>query len=140
MNFRPFFQWGNVYLSINIPESFSKVDAANGDVGAAFPRSKAWLELSDLGRWAGLIPIQPGCGLAATLVLDLARVRALAPSAVEFLRQGQALAAVGGHLLALVDQDVDVLRVVQRLHPLPDHGEGGGDIGLHPRELEGSLI
>ena len=45
------------------------------------------------------------------------------------LVQAETSAAVGGHLLAPVDQHVDVVRVVQRLALAPDNGEGGGDVG-----------
>ena len=53
----------------------------------------------------------------------------LAPAALVLLVQAETSAAVGGHLLAPVDQHVDVVRVVQRLALAPDNGEGGGDVG-----------
>ena len=53
----------------------------------------------------------------------------LAPSTPVLLLQAQAGPAVAGHLLAPVDQHVDVVRVVQRLALAPDDSEGGGDVG-----------
>jgi hypothetical protein len=45
----------------------------------------------------------------------------LAPAALVFLVKAETHAAVVGHLLAAVDQHVDVVRVVQRLRLAPDH-------------------
>ena len=53
----------------------------------------------------------------------------LAPAALIFRVQTETHPAVVGHLLAPVDQHVDVVRVVQRLALAPDHGEGGGHVG-----------
>ena len=53
----------------------------------------------------------------------------LAPAALILLVQAETHPAVGGHLLAPVDQDVDVVGVVQGLALTPDHREGGGHVG-----------
>ena len=53
----------------------------------------------------------------------------LAPAALILLVQAETHPAVGGHLLAPVDQDVDVVGVVQGLALTPDHGEGRGHVG-----------
>ena len=53
----------------------------------------------------------------------------LAPSTLIFLVEAEAHPAVVGHLLAPVDQHVDVVRVVKRLRLAPDDGKGGGDVG-----------
>ena len=45
----------------------------------------------------------------------------LAPAALVLLVEAEAHAAVVGHLLAPVDQHVDVVWVVQRLRLAPDH-------------------
>ena len=58
----------------------------------------------------------------------------LAPAALIFLVQTEAHPAVVCHFLAPVDQDVDVVRVVQRLALAPDHGKRGGHVG-RPRGL-----
>ena len=53
----------------------------------------------------------------------------LAPSTPVLLLQAQAGPAVAGHLLAPVDQHVDVVGVVQGLALAPDDSEGGRHIG-----------
>ena len=53
----------------------------------------------------------------------------LAPSTLIFLVEAEAHPAVVGHLLAPVDQHVDVVRVVKGLRLAPDDGKGGGDVG-----------
>ena len=53
----------------------------------------------------------------------------LTPTTLVLLAQTETLPAVVGHLLAPVDQHVDVVRVVQGFALAPDHGEGGGDVG-----------
>ena len=53
----------------------------------------------------------------------------LAPAALILLVQTEAHPAVVGHLLAPVDQHVNVVGVVQGLALAPDHGEGGGHVG-----------
>ena len=55
--------------------------------------------------------------------------RYLAPAALVLLVQAEAHAAVVRHLLAAVDQHVDVVRVVQRLALAPDHREGRRHVG-----------
>ena len=53
----------------------------------------------------------------------------LTPSTLVLAVQTEAHPAVVGHLLAPVDQHVDVVRVVQGLALAPDHGEGGRHVG-----------
>ena len=53
----------------------------------------------------------------------------LAPAALILLVKAEAHSAVVGHLLASVDQHVDVVRVVQGLALAPDHREGRGHVG-----------
>ena len=53
----------------------------------------------------------------------------LTPSTLIFLVEAEAHPAVVGHLLAPVDQHVDVVGVVQGLRLAPDDGKGGGDVG-----------
>ena len=53
----------------------------------------------------------------------------LAPAALILLVEAEAHSAVVGHLLASVDQHVDVVRVVQGLALAPDHREGRGHVG-----------
>ena len=47
---------------------------------------------------------------------------------------------VAGHLLALVNQNVELFLVVQRLRLAPDDGKGGGDVGPPRREGELHLV
>ena len=61
--------------------------------------------------------------------------RYLAPAALVLLVQAETSAAVGGHLLAPVDQHVDVVWVVQRLTLPPDYGERGSDVGGPAQEV-----
>ena len=52
----------------------------------------------------------------------------LTPSTLVFLVKAETHPAVVGHLLAPVDQHVNVVWIVQRLRLAPDDGEGGGDV------------
>ena len=79
-----------------------------------------------------MVPVEPGGGVVAALVFDLALLGALAPAAVELLVETEALATVVRHLLTLVNQHMDLLRVVQRLGTVPYHGESRRNIGLSP--------
>ena len=60
---------------------------------------------------------------------DFLLVGSLTPSAEVFRVQGEAEAAVVGHLLAAVDEDVDVVGIIQRLGAAPNDGEHGRLIG-----------
>ena len=53
----------------------------------------------------------------------------LTPSALVLLVKAEAHPTVVRHLLAAVDQHMDVIRVVKGLGLAPDDGEGGGDVG-----------
>ena len=53
----------------------------------------------------------------------------LAPTTLVFLIQTETRPTIVGHLLATVDQDVDVVRVVQRLGLAPDDSKGCCDVG-----------
>ena len=53
----------------------------------------------------------------------------LTPTTLVLLLQTETLPTVVCHLLAPVDQHVDVVRVVQGLPLAPDDGKGGGDVG-----------
>ena len=64
----------------------------------------------------------------------------LAPATLILLIEAEALPAVVGHLLALVDHHVDVLRVVQGLRLAPYDGDGGGDVGRPRRVAELHLV
>ena len=82
-----------------------------------------------LGIRAGLVAIQPHAGVAFAVVLHLASVRALTPSAVVLGRQGQAHSAVVGHVAAPVYHQMDVVWVVQGFRAAPYHRERHGDVG-----------
>ena len=64
----------------------------------------------------------------------------LTPTTLIFLVQAEAHPAVVGHLLAPVDQHVDVVRIVQRLRLAPDDCEGGRDVGRPGRVGELHLV
>ena len=64
----------------------------------------------------------------------------LTPTTLVLLTQTETLPAVGGHLLAPVDQHVNVVRIVQRLRLAPDDGEGGSDVGRPRRVGELHLV
>ena len=53
----------------------------------------------------------------------------LAPAALILLVQTETHPTVVGHLLAPVDQHVNVVGVVQGLTLTPDHSKGGGHVG-----------
>ena len=64
----------------------------------------------------------------------------LTPSTLVFLVKAETHPAVVGHLLAPVDQHVNVVWIVQRLRLAPDDGEGGGDVGRPRRVGELHLV
>ena len=64
----------------------------------------------------------------------------LTPATLVFLVEAETHPAVIGHLLAPVDQHVNVVRIVQRLRLAPDDGEGGGDVGRPRRVGELHLV
>ena len=64
----------------------------------------------------------------------------LTPAALILAVQTEAHAAVVGHLLAPVDQHVDVVRVVQGLALAPDHGKRGRHVGRPRRVGELHLV
>ena len=59
----------------------------------------------------------------------------LTPTTLVLLLQTETLPTVVGHLLAPVDQHVDVVWVVQRLTLSPDYGERGSDVGGPAQEV-----
>ena len=61
-------------------------------------------------------------------------VRSLAPSAKIFISQCEAESAIVGHFSASVNEDVNVVRIVQRFGSAPDDGERGRDVGS-PRRI-----
>lgn len=81
-------------------EGLPEIDSGDGDVGVALPRSHGRFKPQDLGIRAGLVAIEPGAAALVALVLDLATVRGHAPAAAVLLGQGQAHAAVVGHVAA----------------------------------------
>lgn len=58
----------------------------------------------------------------------------MAPSTEVFVSEGEAKTAIVGHLLAAVDEDVDVIGIVERFGPAPNDGESGRDVG-GPRRI-----
>ena len=114
-------------------ERLTQVDAAYRHVRVTFPRPHNRLERVYLGIRAGLVAIQPHARVTFAVVLHLASVRALTPSAVVLGRQGQAHPAVVGHVPTPVYHQMDVVRVVQRFRAAPDHRERHGDVGRSGR-------
>lgn len=78
---------GHRDAAVNVQVLFTKVDAGDGDVGAAFPGSDHGFEGGDLRVRAGLVAVEPRGGVLAALVLHLALAGALTPAAFEFLVQ-----------------------------------------------------
>ena len=64
----------------------------------------------------------------------------LTPATLVLLVEAETHPAVIGHLLAPVDQHVNVVRIVQRLRLAPDDGKGGGDVGCPRRVGELHLV
>ena len=64
----------------------------------------------------------------------------LTPATLVLLVEAETHPAVIGHLLAPVDQHVNVVRIVQRLRLAPDDGEGGSDVGRPRRVGELHLV
>merc|ERR1719474_2635158 len=76
--------------------------------------------------------IKPGnyvCFSSNAFFLHLAAFSGLTPATLEFFIQAEAHATTVSHLIALVDQHVDVVGVVQGLALAPDHGKGGRHVG-----------
>lgn len=114
--------------SVDVIESFSKINATNRDVCVALPGTHHWLEGMNLRIWTSHISVEPNASTAITLILDLASVRTLAPATAEFLRQGKAHAAIIGHVTTSIDHHVNIVRIVQWLWTAPYNGEWYSDI------------
>lgn len=93
-----------------------------------------------LGVRTGLIAVQPHADVTLAVVLHLASVRALTPSAVVLGSQGQAHSAIVGHVPAPVYHQMYVVRIVQRFRAAPYHGERHGDVGGAGRVRELGLL
>ena len=91
---------GNGDAAVDVEVLLAEVDAGDGDVGPALPRSHHGLEGGDLRVGTGLVAVEPRGRVFAALVLDLALAGTLAPAALELLVQREAHAAVVRHLLA----------------------------------------
>ena len=64
----------------------------------------------------------------------------LTPATLILLIEAVAHLTVVGHLLALVNQHMELFWVVQRLRLAPDDGQGGGDVGRPRRVSELHLV
>lgn len=96
---------GYHHAVVDVVERLSQVDSLNGYVGTAFPRSQFRTERYHFRIRAGLAPVQPHRRTALALVLHFAPVRTLAPAAIVFGGQGQAHAAIVGHVATAVNDD-----------------------------------